>query len=58
MISKKLKNPYSGNAAVIAAAIAFEKQCKASEVQAIEVQNALQKLNVKLHLEEVGLTAQ
>lgn len=48
----------TGEAAGIAAAIASEKQCKASEVQAIEVQNALQKLNVKLHLEEVGLTAQ
>ncbi|MBO5923413.1 MAG: FAD-dependent oxidoreductase, partial [Lentisphaeria bacterium] len=48
----------TGEAAGIAAAIASEKQCKASEVQAKDVQNALQKLNVKLHLEEVGLNAQ
>ena len=44
-------------AAGIAAAIASEKGCKASEVKASEVQSALRKLNVKLHLEEVGLSS-
>ncbi|MBE6403983.1 MAG: FAD-dependent oxidoreductase [Lentisphaerae bacterium] len=47
----------TGEAAGIAAAIASEKGCKASEVNASEVQSALRKLNVKLHLEEVGLSS-
>ena len=47
----------TGEAAGIAAAIASEKGCKASEVKASEVQSALRKLNVKLHLEEVGLSS-
>ena len=46
----------TGEAAGIAAAIASEKQCNASEVAACDVQKALQQLNVKLHLEEVGLS--
>ncbi len=48
----------TGEAAGIAAAIASEKGCKASEVQASDVQSALKKLNVKLHLEEAGLQPQ
>lgn len=48
----------TGEAAGIAAAIASENGCKASDVKAAEVQAALKKLNVKLHLEEVGLTPQ
>ena len=47
----------TGEAAGIAAAIASEKGCKTSEVAAADVQDALRKKGVKLHLSEAGLTA-
>ena len=45
----------TGEAAGIAAAIASERGCAASEVSADEVRGALRKLGVKLHMDEVNL---
>lgn len=45
----------TGEAAGLAAAIASEKGCAASEVQADDVQTALRERGVKLHLDEAGL---
>lgn len=45
----------TGEAAGIAAAIASERGCAASEVTADEVRGALRELGVKLHMDEVNL---